>query len=979
MPPTNFVPKEPVMPTPRPASPQWWAYVLVVLLVIVIGVGGFFLFAHRAPSTTTEHVGVENLGTPGTTRIIGVKYPSDDTIVSHYVIGDPGYEADKTGQADATKTFQKALDDAAAEGGGTVFAPEGVYRFDGTLVIPNGVTLEGDWKQPTDSDKAVGGTVFAVYDDAQKGKPDGDSFIGLSTGTGIKYVTIYYPEESLDKVVPYPAAVGAYKGPNNITVDHVTLVNPYIGIDFGNDSKSLGHGSVRDVYGTPLSLGLYEKGFGSIPYATTVHFDPAYWAGSGLSGAPSDDAISSYLQNPSHSAVAFHFAGAGGSGYNTDLSARNYETGVIYDDQVHGGTDPHFFGLAVTGAHTGFLIDLPMDKRVYLTQSSITADQGSDAAAVRISAQSAAGDFNQAMLLVNESTLNSTGTDIDNESTQGYGIQAVHSTFAAWNGYAITAKSGIVEVEGSTLARGSNASDFNFGPNVRQVVLLANSLPGGSAKVAGSLDASVIWENESSLSLPSVGIASFASIGFDGPGLMKMIPDEPLPAHTGPGTLYLVTDYGATTSAKDNTAAFQKALDAAGAAGGGTVYVPPGSYAVPGQITVPSGVLLLGANTDTKFNGNSGDTNIAVTGGSVPSIILKAHAGIEGMLVWLTNQGEWVPAPGLSCGTHTNEKWAPKPFNYTIQGQGQGVWVDNMVVANATNGIDFGTYDTTGHYLSDVDGMGFQNLVYVSKSKSGFMAYMGEAPASWLATSKSQGLALTDANPPPKNCLGTSGDAVNVDSGGAAVTLGSAENELLFDTFAHSPYTGIKTVADGGTGPSFTSVNFGAETYNGFDIEALGAGGAKIINSDYHTIAPNGVPYVIVGSGVPASSPLTFFSLRNFSRTPVGMTIAGGNVRIQGYITNLYAVAGEPTHSFANISGNAVFTMLSGVLGVNDFDSGIVNTTGTAKGALAGVSIPPPLSFTGSVDDSLMPDAAAPSDTGSTGGKGGGGKKKKSK
>lgn len=59
--------------------------------------------------------------------------------------------------------------------------------------------------------------------------------------------------------------------------------------------------------------------------------------------------------------------------------------------------------------------------------------------------------------------------------------------------------------------------------------------------------------------------------------------------------LYNVRDYGARGDGRrDDTAAFQKALDAAGKARGGTVSVPRGNYLFAGHLTVPNGVTLEG-------------------------------------------------------------------------------------------------------------------------------------------------------------------------------------------------------------------------------------------------------------------------------------------------------------------------------------------------------------------------------------------------
>jgi hypothetical protein len=53
--------------------------------------------------------------------------------------------ADTSGQTDATAALQKAIDDAAAKGGGVVRIPAGLYRCDGTLLVRTpGTILRGD-------------------------------------------------------------------------------------------------------------------------------------------------------------------------------------------------------------------------------------------------------------------------------------------------------------------------------------------------------------------------------------------------------------------------------------------------------------------------------------------------------------------------------------------------------------------------------------------------------------------------------------------------------------------------------------------------------------------------------------------------------------------------------------------------------------------------------------------------------------------
>lgn len=77
--------------------------------------------------------------------------------------------------------------------------------------------------------------------------------------------------------------------------------------------------------------------------------------------------------------------------------------------------------------------------------------------------------------------------------------------------------------------------------------------------------------------------------------------ERPLPVVSAAGSVS-VLDHGADpTGAADSTAAIQAALDAAGAAGGGVVWVPAGDYRVQGVLTVTApGVVLAGEGADAS-------------------------------------------------------------------------------------------------------------------------------------------------------------------------------------------------------------------------------------------------------------------------------------------------------------------------------------------------------------------------------------------
>ena len=91
---------------------------------------------------------------------------------------------------------------------------------------------------------------------------------------------------------------------------------------------------------------------------------------------------------------------------------------------------------------------------------------------------------------------------------------------------------------------------------------------------------------------PAAPGAAAPSLAADAPAQPAEHPMGMIPAPIIPSRVFHVTDYGAKGDGKTkNTAAFQKAIDACGAAGGGVVDVPPGRY-LTGPLTLTSSLNL---------------------------------------------------------------------------------------------------------------------------------------------------------------------------------------------------------------------------------------------------------------------------------------------------------------------------------------------------------------------------------------------------
>jgi hypothetical protein len=179
------------------------------------------------------------------------------------------YGAKGDSETDDTGAFQAALDGAAGKGG-IVYAPAGTYRIDGALDVPPGVMLRGVWEAPHHADIGKGTVLYAT---GHRGNEDGPPFIMLHQSSGVRGLTIFYPDQVVTDIQPYPWCIQG-EGMHG-SVRDVTLVNPYKGIDFGTHANELHF--IENVFGQPLRLGVFIDRTTDIGRVQNVHFNPHAW------------------------------------------------------------------------------------------------------------------------------------------------------------------------------------------------------------------------------------------------------------------------------------------------------------------------------------------------------------------------------------------------------------------------------------------------------------------------------------------------------------------------------------------------------------------------------------------------------------------------------------------------------------------------------------------------------------------------------
>jgi hypothetical protein len=178
--------------------------------------------------------------------------------------------------------------------------------------------------------------------------------------------------------------------------------------------------------------------------------------------------------------------------------------------------------------------------------------------------------------------------------------------------------------------------------------------------------------------------------------------------------VYNVRDFGAKGDGKtDDTAAFQRALDEAGKAGGGVVYAPRGNYLFKGHLVVPNGVTLKGVWESVPAHNGIRDaglpkptddgTTFLITEGAgsedgAPFITLNTNSTLKGVVLYYPDQ-------------KTDD--VPTPYPWAIAMRGKNPAVLDVEMLNPYNGID--ATQNERHLIRNVHGQPLRRGVLVDQ------------------------------------------------------------------------------------------------------------------------------------------------------------------------------------------------------------------------------------------------------------------------
>jgi hypothetical protein len=305
--------------------------------------------------------------------------------------------------------------------------------------------------------------------------------------------------------------------------------------------------------------------------------------------------------------------------------------------------------------------------------------------------------------------------------------------------------------------------------------------------------------------------------------------------------VYSVAAFGAVGDGKtDDTAAIQKALNAAGLSGG-IVALPVGTFLVEGHLIVHANVTLEGLfRSPTARSQGYGSTILAVGGNGKsdgePLFSLKANAVLKGLAVFYPEQ----------------DAKNPVAYPWCVRGQGDNIAVIDVLLVNPWNAVDFGTYPCGRHFISGLHGQPLHTGLYVDQcldcgrlENVHFWPFWTTEP---LAVTREKGTAFRFARSDWQMvsntfCLGYHTGfhftAVRTDAGNALVLNSGAD---LCSIGVHVEYIQVQA------GALFTNCQINA----GVVVDAGSLGPVKFVNCGLFGTGFDPLPYLARG-GVKAS------------------------------------------------------------------------------------------------------------------------------
>jgi hypothetical protein len=810
-------------------------------------------------------------------RVVTPRYPTGDVVVAGCTVQEFGAKGD--GTADDTDAFLAAMDLMHANGGGAVFAPEGRYAIRGHLKVPTGVTLRGDWARPGEG-RPVRGTVLMAYEGrgAEKGWP----FLSLGQCSGIRELSIWYPQQDAGAIVPYPFCI-KQTGWESVAIVNVTLVNPYQGIAIGPQGNEL-H-LIRGLHGTPLALGLQIDFVTDTGRSSDIHLGPDLWSESGLPGAPPRDGPHARWMRAHGTALRilrYDWI------YSAFADIRGYRTGIEILASPRGAANGQLYGYRVTDCDTALSAVEILFAGISFTACTFAASEAG------VATQDSFGStllFHSCDIRGDEQAADLRG---NSEST----VLFQHCTFAG----EVAREAGNLVLVNCRWTSAGNHLSLGEAVNAATVAGCHFAGPAQIADRSASELVRIDSETVPELALPVVP------------------PPTARACRPARADLHVVTDAPSSAcrdGVRDDTAAIQGALDAAGRAGGGVVFLPGGEYAVRGTLSIPSGVELRGVYDVPHHSLGKGSTLRVFAGRGEESgpafIVMAARSGLRGVTFYHPEQ----------------ELGAIVPYPFLVQGRGEGIYVLDITAVNSYRMLDFMSYRCDRHLIDYPAGVALRTGIAIGGgSVDGELRNAQLQTHYWNRSPYPESPGVVRGPGAPRTNLVWEYQYDHLD----AFVVGDCRSQRQYQNCVFGSSRGLRFVTQNGRGASGLVLGHGTDgSQVAAAFDGVAPGGIDLINSQLVSMASSdperplaGRRYVTCGSD--GGGDVRLFNSTFWGQPERTVAVSGGTLILE-------------LASFANFGPFAVsggrLALTSCTLGTGTGAAAELELTGAGRVALA--------------------------------------------
>ncbi|WP_186804844.1 glycosyl hydrolase family 28-related protein [Limihaloglobus sulfuriphilus] len=756
-------------------------------------------------------------------------YTTDDYIVTPYRAENFGIVAD--GVTDVTDKIQAALISISNLGGGALFLPEGKYKVSGNLTIPSRVTLRGDWQKPTPG-SPITGTIIMAY--AGRANENAPPFISLSGSSGVKGISVWYPEQEPDNIQPYPPTFQRISG-SNFTLENVTFVNCYFGFTSYQNSTTA-RPFLRNIYGTPLKTGIEYDCLADIGRIESVHFSPAFWAGSALPGSPTSNEHASWIYNNGTGLIVRRIDWS----YSCYVTVEGYNIGFALRPSRYDGKHPNgqSYDFTLKNCKTGIYVQANAYAGYQFTRFDIQNAQ----TGVFLS-----DEYNEATMF------HTCSINAESDALYSKGPARVLMMSCHIQQGAVRLDGGYISVINSNFSS-SGTNHIELAEGVHGASILGNTFAASPQIVNNTIYPVHVDHRELSIDpLPAYDYKKPDNLPKPSRAEVYVVTEEPYNA--------------ASDGSADAAAAFQSALNDAGSNGGGIVFVPGGNYSLYSSLNVPTGVELRGI-FDTPHETRQKGSLINIYAGrnnpdGTPFIQLSAGSGLRGLTFHYPEQ--------VYDGSDTlNYGMVPYPF--LIRGLGCDVYAVNLAATIPYQLLDLATHRCDRHYIDYILSTALKTGIHVGGgSTDGQIHNCQFNPSAYTH----QG-AYYESIP-----YGTADNIHKILWRDAAPYLfGNMNNQILHENFVFGGRRGFHLVKEGTSGPSGYCLGMGVDQCtNALQIDHIGIQGLDMINSQIVTV--NGTSGRYLETGPDLESVFRMFCSAGWGTHQYSAVINGGDVRLQ--------------------------------------------------------------------------------------------------